>query len=84
MQRWKARVEVSLKPGHVDPEGETTCQSLRDLAYPVRSVAVSKIYTIMLEAKAKADAESQIKEICQRLLANPTKDDFTYQVAETK
>jgi phosphoribosylformylglycinamidine synthase PurS subunit len=82
--QWKARVEVSLKPGHVDPEGETTCQSLRELAYPITSVAVSKIYTIMLEANQKEKAESQIEEICQRLLANPTKDDFTYQVAKTE
>jgi phosphoribosylformylglycinamidine synthase len=84
MQQWKARVEVSLKPGHVDPEGETTCQSLRELAYPVRSVAVSKIYTIMLEANLKEEAESKTKEICHRLLANPTKDNFTYQVEKAE
>ncbi len=77
---YKARVEISLKPGHSDPEGKTTAHSLKELKYPVKTVGVSKIYTILLEAKSKNDAESRVEEMCRRLLANPTKDDYRFQV----
>ena len=79
---YTARVEVSLKPGHSDPEGETTARSLRELAYPVQRVSVSKTYTITIEADSTTDAESKIEDICKRLLANPTKDNYQYQVEQ--
>lgn len=81
---YKARVEVSLKLGHSDPEGETTTRSLKELTYPVKSVGVSKMYTILLEANSRNDAESKLEEMCKKLLANPTKDNYSYQVEENK
>jgi phosphoribosylformylglycinamidine synthase len=81
---YKARVEVSLKPGHSDPEGETTARSLRELTYPVKSVAVSKMYTMLLEAENRHNAETEIEKMCKKLLANPTKDNYTYQVEKAK
>jgi len=81
---YKARVEITLKPGHSDPEGETTTRSLRELGYPVKSVGVSKMYTIMLEANSKGNAEAKVEEMCKKLLANPTKDNYIFQVEEAK
>ena len=82
--RYYAKIEVSLKPGHSDPEGEMTGQSLRELKYPVKSVNVSKVYEIYFEAKSKQEAEKQVDEMCKKLLANPTKDNYTFQIEETK
>lgn len=81
---YEARVEVGLKPGHSDPEGETTAHSLRELSYHVKKVNVSKTYTIFLEADSKQNAIDSIDEICRRLLANPTKDNYTFKVAEAR
>jgi len=81
---YKARVEVSLKPGHSDPEGETTARSLRELGYPVRRVSVSKVYTIFLEAGSREEAEEKVDEMCRRLLANPTKDDYKFEIEEVR
>jgi len=81
---YKARVEVSLKQGHSDPEGETTARSLRELAYSVRNVGVSKMYTITIEADSKEKAEVYVEEMCRRLLANPTKDNYSFKVEETR
>ncbi len=79
---YRARVEVSLKPGHSDPEGETTAHSLRELMYPVKNVIVSKTYTIVLEANSRNEAEQNVEEICRKLLANPTKDKYSFKVEE--
>ncbi|HIE15070.1 TPA: phosphoribosylformylglycinamidine synthase subunit PurS [Candidatus Bathyarchaeota archaeon] len=80
--RYIARVEVSLKPGHSDPEGETTRDSLKELNYPVIEVKVSKVYTICLEASTEEEAKTLVEEMCKRLLANPVKDEFTFKVEE--
>ena len=77
-----ARVEVSLKPGHSDPEGETTRESLRELNYPVREVRVSKVYEIRFDASSLDEAERLIDEMSRRLLSNPVKDDYTFKVEE--
>ncbi len=81
---WKARVGVTLKPGHSDPEGETTTRSLQELGYPVEKVEVSKTYALLLHADSREDAEARLEEICRRLLANPTKDNYSFQVEEAK
>ncbi|NIR87247.1 phosphoribosylformylglycinamidine synthase subunit PurS [Candidatus Bathyarchaeota archaeon] len=82
--RYRARIEVSLKPGHSDPEGETTAKSLRELRYPVETVNVSKVYEVYLRANSLKEAEKQADEMCRRLLANPTKDNYRFDVEEVK
>lgn len=77
---YKAKVEVGLKPGHSDPEGETIAESLRELNFPVTEVQVSKVYTVFLEASSMRDAENKVDEMCLKLLSNPTKDDYTYEI----
>jgi phosphoribosylformylglycinamidine synthase len=80
--RFRAKVEVRLKPGHSDPEGETTKQSLSELHFPVCSVSVSKTYEIILTAKNLTQAKKTVDEMCRRLLANPVKDDYFFQIEE--
>lgn len=79
---WKAEVEVNLKSGHSDPEGEMTTRSLRELSYPVKKVGVSKLYSIILEAHSEEEAKRMAEEMCKRLLANPTKDNYYIKVEE--
>ncbi len=80
--KFRLKVEVGLKPGHSDPEGETTAKLLRELGFKVERVNVSKVYTIFLEASSRDEASAKAEEMCRRLLANPTKDDYTIIVEE--
>jgi len=82
--RFKARIEISLKPGHSDPEGEMTARSLRELNYPVENVNVSKVYTLTFKANSRLEAEKMVEEMCRRLLANPTKDNYSFEIEELK
>lgn len=79
---YQARVEVSLKPGHSDPEGKTTKKALLELNYQVKVVNVSKVYTIHFEAESLKNAKQKVDEICRRLLANPVKDDYKFEIEE--
>ncbi|HIE19399.1 TPA: phosphoribosylformylglycinamidine synthase subunit PurS [Candidatus Bathyarchaeota archaeon] len=82
--KYIARVEVGLKPGHSDPEGETTRVSLLELNYSVEEVRVSKVYKILLEASSLEEAKRKVEEMCRRLLANPVKDDYRINVEEAE
>jgi phosphoribosylformylglycinamidine synthase PurS subunit len=82
--RFRARVEVGLKLGHSDPEGETTRRSLEELNYSVSSVGVSKVYEILLEARSKGETKKLIDEMCKRLLANPVKDNYRFEIEEAE
>lgn len=82
--KYKLRIEVKLKPGHSDPEGETTAHLLKELGYKVETVNVSKVYSLVLRAESRKEAESEAEEMCKRLLANPTKDNYDIVVGEEK
>jgi phosphoribosylformylglycinamidine synthase len=82
--KYLAKIEVSLKPGHSDPEGNTTQHLLRELGYTVDSVNVSKVYSLQLEAASTKEAKTKAEEMAKRLLANPTKDNYTIAVEEQK
>jgi phosphoribosylformylglycinamidine synthase subunit PurS len=78
--KWRLRIEVSLKPGHSDPEGETTAQLLKELGYKLGSVNVSKAYTILLDGATRKEVQTKAEEMCRRLLANPTKDNYSIAI----
>jgi phosphoribosylformylglycinamidine synthase PurS subunit len=80
--KYSAKIEVSLKPGHTDPEGNTTQHLLKELGYLVDAVNVSKVYNLQLEAASTKEAKVKVEEMAKRLLANPTKDNFTITVEE--
>ncbi len=78
----RLKIEVDSKPGHSDPEGETTARMLKELGYNVESVKVGKVYHVLLDVRNKSEASEQALEMCKRLLANPTKDNFTIGIEE--
>ncbi len=80
----RLKIEVSLKPGHSDPEGETTARLLKELGYKVERVNVSKVYSVVLEAESQKEAGIKAEEMCKKLLANPTKDNYAIMIEEEK
>ncbi len=74
--KYSLRIEVGLKPGHSDPEGETTADLLKELGFSVEKCTVSKVYSLVVEAKTRKEVQDQAEEMCKKLLANPTKDDY--------
>ena len=82
--KYYVKIEVSLKPGHSDPEGETTARLLKEMSYKVEIVDVSKIFRVVLNAQTRKEAQAKAEEICKRLLANPTKDNYSIAIEEEK
>ena len=81
---YRAKIEVSLKSGHTDPEGNTTQRLLKELGYSVNAVNVSKTYNIQIQAVNVKEAKVKSEEMAKKLLANPTKDNYTIDIEEQK
>ncbi len=80
--KYKAIVDVALKPDYTDPEGDTAANALRGLGYAVNDIRVGKRFEIVFEAANETSAEAVVEEMCRRMLSNPTKDDYGFKIEE--
>jgi phosphoribosylformylglycinamidine synthase len=78
-----AKVYVILKPTVNDPQGLTVRGGLHKLGFEqVKSVRVGKYMEIKLDGEDRLKAEEQVREMCQKLLANPVIEDFRFELEE--
>jgi phosphoribosylformylglycinamidine synthase subunit PurS len=67
----KARVFVTLKNGVLDPQGKAIGHALNNLGFDaVGEVRQGKVIDIELAEKDESRARSNLKEMCEKLLAN--------------
>jgi phosphoribosylformylglycinamidine synthase len=72
-----AEIRIGLKKGVADPEGQNAKKALELLGYKgVNKVNSVKIFVVELDTDNKADAEEEVKNMCNRLFANPVIHDF--------
>lgn len=70
------RVEVRRADGVSDPEARTVLGALKDLGFDeVRGIGFGR--SIEVDMVDVDDAEARVREMCDRLLANPVIEDFT-------
>ena len=74
----KVIVKVMLKNGVLDPQGEAVNSALGSLGFSeVNSVRQGKLIELNL---ADGTLESEIDEMCRRLLANAVIESYTVEV----
>jgi phosphoribosylformylglycinamidine synthase len=79
----RVKIFVSLKQGVLDPQGKAIEHSLHALGYPeVRDVRMGKYLEIDVEAASRTAAETRVREMCDKLLANPVIEDYRYEISE--
>lgn len=80
---FEAKIYVTLKQVILDPQGKAVKNSLRALGYDqVQDVRVGKYLVLTLETDDRAQAEREVREMCDRLLANPVIEDYEYELRE--
>lgn len=77
----KAKIYVTHKKGVLDPQGKTVESALKSLGYKnLRDLHIGKYIELEIEVKDKTKAEKQVQEMCNKLLANPIIEQFTFEV----
>ncbi len=78
-----AKIYVTLKPTVNDPQGLTVKGGLHTLGFAnVQSVRVGKYIEIRVEETDKSRAAEQVREMCDKLLANPVIENFRFELEE--
>ncbi|WP_420961922.1 phosphoribosylformylglycinamidine synthase subunit PurS [Brucella sp. IR073] len=78
----KARVTVTLKNGVLDPQGKAIAGALGGLGFEgVNSVRQGKVFDVELDTKDRSEAETRLKAMCDKLLANTVIEDYSVEIA---
>lgn len=79
----KARVTVTLKSGVLDPQGQAIQGSLRALGFDdVAGVRQGKIFDVELAGSDRNAAEADLRQMCEKLLANTVIEDYAIEIVE--
>ena len=79
----RVKIFVSLKNGVLDPQGKAIERSLHTLSYTeVRDVRTGKYLEIEIDAASRPVAEARVREMCDKLLANPVIEDYRFEIQE--
>jgi phosphoribosylformylglycinamidine synthase len=80
----KAIVTVGLKPGVLDVQGKAVAGALTELGYSgVADARVGKFIEIQLDGNLDpATAEAQVREMCEKLLANTVVESYRVDIAQ--
>ena len=72
----KVTVLVRPRDGILDPQGQAIDRSLQGLGYPSSGVRAGKVFDLELDAADRGAAESQARELAERVLTNPLIEQF--------
>ena len=79
---WRVDVLILPKEGVNDPQGEAIQGGLRALGFSqVADVRAGKLIRLWSRAPTSAAAETEAREMCDRLLANPVIETYVIEVA---
>jgi phosphoribosylformylglycinamidine synthase len=80
----QVKVIVTLKPSLLDAQGRVVRDALHSLGYGgVGEVRIGKYMELEMsvpEGAGSAAMDAQVREMCERLLANPVIENYRYEV----
>ena len=77
----KAKVYITLKNGVLDPQGKAIQNALGHLGFAgVHEVRQGKLIEISLKNKDKATAQVELKQMCEKLLANTVVENYRFEI----
>jgi len=78
----KAKIHITLKQGVLDPQGKAVRHALDSLGFGgVERVRMGKLVEIDLADGARAEQEAQVRDMCEKLLANTVIEEYTFEIA---
>ena len=80
-----SKITVTLRKSILDPQGKAVEHGIHSLGFEsVEDVRIGKFIELSVNATSKKEAEQVTRDVCQKLLANPVMEDFSFVVEEVK
>lgn len=77
----KAKIYITLKPGVLDPQGKAVQHALGSLGFAeVQDARIGKYIELKLGEVDRAKAETDLKQMCEKLLANTVIESYRYEL----
>ncbi len=77
----KAKIHVTLKQGILDPQGKAIEHALNSLGFKnAANVRVGKYMEVDVHETDRAKADAQVKQMCEKLLANTVIEEYRYEL----
>ena len=79
----KAIVHVALKAGVLDPQGKAVADTLTRMGYKeVEAARIGKVIELDIDDNLTSEAaETRVKEMCEKLLANTVIESYRVEFA---
>lgn len=77
MTRFRCAVHIVPRRGILDPQGKAVSDALHSLGFaPVSDVRVGRYVVVETTAESEDAARTDVKAMCEKLLANPVTEDY--------
>jgi phosphoribosylformylglycinamidine synthase PurS subunit len=77
MSRFRISVNISPRQGILDPQGKAVADALHSLGFgEVSDVRIGRFVVLHVDAANSATATQRVREMCEKLLANPVIEDY--------
>lgn len=77
----KIEIHVMPKKGILDPQGKAVHRALENLGYDgLSEVRIGKLIQIEVQESHPPLKPAIIQEMCEKLLANPVVEDYTFKI----
>ena len=74
-----AKIHITFKNGVLDPQGKAVHHALKDLGYnEVSGIQMGKYLEVQLSGISKEEAETRVKEMCEKLFANTVIESYQF------
>jgi phosphoribosylformylglycinamidine synthase subunit PurS len=84
MTPYRVAVHIVPRRGILDPQGKAVADALHTLGFGgVKDARIGRHVVLELDAADRAAADRAVREMCQRLLANPVTEDFEIASVES-
>lgn len=76
---YKAKITVVLRPSILDVQGKAVQHAVHSLGYEtVDQIRIGKHVEVLINASDEETARQEVREICQKILANPVMENFDF------
>jgi len=80
---YRVHVRVMPRTGLLDPQGQAVEHALSALGFgEAGGVRVGRAIELNVNAPSRGDAEARVRQMCDKLLANPVTEDYLLVVEE--
>ena len=74
-----AKIHITFKNGVLDPQGKAVHHALKDLGYnEVSGIQIGKYLEVQLNGISREEAETRVKEMCEKLFANTVIESYQF------